>query len=277
MKISDWSEVCGSLVSEVQLANLSDAEISELRSTLANRGVLFFRDQDFSPQDHLTFARRFGDIVLNKFFMSVDGFEEIAEVRKEADQTTNIGGGWHTDHSYDDAPALGSILVARELPQSGGDTLFANLHAAWKALPEDLKRQVASLRAVHSNDHIYGREGFYAGTDLGKSLKGADDVGRATHPVMVRHPVSGAEILYVNPAHVIAIEGLEKGEGDALLQELFDHATRPEFQCRFDWHPGSVAIWDNRLTWHFAENDYDGERRLMHRITLAGEPFPAAA
>lgn len=277
MKISNWSEVCGSLISEVQLAAVSDAEIAELRSVLAKRGVLFFRDQDFPPKEHRTFARRFGEIVLNKFFMPVDEFPEIAEVRKEANQTTNIGGGWHTDHSYDDTPALGSILVARELPQSGGDTRFANLHAAYLALPADLLARIAELRAVHSNDHIYGRDGYYAGTDLGASLKGADDVGQAVHPVVVRHPVTGAKILYVNPAHTVAIEGLERSEGAALLQTLYDHATQDQFQCRFDWQPGSVAIWDNRLTWHFAENDYDGERRLMHRITIAGDRFPEHA
>lgn len=276
MKTIDWSDNCGSLVEGLQLAEVSENEIAELRALLAHRGVLFFRDQQFSPEQHLSFARRFGDIVLNKFFMPVPSFPDIAEVRKEADQTTNIGGGWHTDHSYDEVPALGSILVARELPESGGDTLFANLHSAWLTLPEDLKRQVAGLKAVHSNVHIYGREGYYAGTDLGQSLKGADDVGTAVHPILVRHPATDAEILYVNPAHTIAVEGLNEVEGKALLEELFTHAQQPQFQCRFDWEPGSVAIWDNRLTWHFAENDYDGQRRLMHRITLAGEPFPSA-
>lgn len=274
MKASDWSEHCGSLIEDLQLAHASDAELDQLRLLLAERGVLFFRNQDFPPAVHLRFARRFGDIVLNKFFMPVEGFPEIAEVRKEADQTMNIGGGWHTDHSYDDAPALGSILVARELPESGGDTLFANMHAAWLALSERLKQRVASLKAVHSNVHIYGRDGYYAGTDLGRSLKGHDDVGSAIHPVMVRHPQTGAEILYVNRAHTVALEGLTRDESASLLKELFDHAQQTQFACRFNWKPGSVAIWDNRLTWHFAENDYDGERRLMHRITLAGEPFP---
>ena len=275
MKTREWSEHCGSLVENFQLAQARDDEIDKLRTLLAARGVLFFRDQDLPPAEHLRFARRFGEIVLNKFFMPVPGFPEIAEVRKEADQTTNIGGGWHTDHSYDEAPALGSILVARILPESGGDTLFANMHSASAALPDDLKRRVAKLIAVHSNVHIYGRGGYYQGTDLGNSLKGTDDVGSAKHPVIVRHPATGGEILYVNPAHTTHIEGLDEDESGALLEQLYDHALRPEFQCRFDWQPGSVAFWDNRSTWHFAENDYDGERRLMHRITLGGAPFPS--
>ncbi|WP_299191287.1 TauD/TfdA family dioxygenase [uncultured Erythrobacter sp.] len=274
MKASDWSQSCGSLIEGVQLADASDSEIYQMRQLLARRGVLFFRDQDFAPAAHLAFAKSFGDLVLNKFFMPVEGFHEIAEVRKEANQTTNIGGGWHTDHSYDVAPALGSILVARELPTKGGDTLFANMHAAWSALPDPLKQRAKQLTAVHSNAHIYGRDGYYSRTDLASSLKGSDDVGSATHPVMVRHPQTGAEILYVNPAHTIALEGLAREESEEFLRVLFHHAQQPQFQCRFNWQPGSVAIWDNRLTWHLAENDYDGERRLMHRITLAGEPFP---
>jgi alpha-ketoglutarate-dependent taurine dioxygenase len=274
LKAIDWSQSCGSLIEGAQLANASDSEIDQMQQLLAQRGVLFFRDQDFAPAAHLAFAKSFGDLVLNKFFMPVEGFPEIAEVRKEADQTTNIGGGWHTDHSYDVAPALGSILVARELPTKGGDTLFANMHAAWSALPDPLKQRAKQLTAVHSNAHIYGRDGYYSRTDLASALKGSDDVGSATHPVMVRHPQTGAEILYVNPAHTIALEGLAREESDEFLRVLFDHAQQPQFQCRFNWQPGSVAIWDNRLTWHLAENDYDGERRLMHRITLAGEPFP---
>ena len=142
-------------------------------------------------------------------------------------------------------------------------------------MPDDLKQRVTELRAIHSNVHIYGHGGYYEGTDLAGSLKGADDVGSAEHPVMVRHPETGVEILYVNPAHTVRIRGLKADVSAALLNQLYDHALQAQFQCRFDWQPGSVAIWDNRLTWHFAENDYDGERRLMHRITLAGVPFSA--
>ncbi|WP_445783736.1 TauD/TfdA dioxygenase family protein [Sphingorhabdus sp.] len=277
MKITPWSEECGALVGDAQLANIDESEMEGLRSALATYGVLFFRNQELTPSDHLAFANGFGEIVLNKFFAPVEGYPDIAEVRKEPDQTMNIGGGWHTDHSYDEEPALGSILVARELPQSGGDTLFANLHKAWVALPSSTKRKIKDLKALHSNVHIYGRDGYYAGTDMGKMLKGADDVGQAIHPVVISHPVSGREILYVNPAHTISIDGWSEEDSKALLDELYDHVVQPEFTCTFDWEPSSVAIWDNRLTWHYANNDYDGERRLMHRITLSGAPLAAAA
>ncbi len=277
MKIAPWTQQCGALANDVQLANAGSAEIEAMHDALAEYGVLFFRDQHLVPEDHIAFARRFGDVVLNKFFGVVDDQPEIAEVRKEADQMMNIGGGWHTDHSYDAEPALGSILVARELPDAGGDTQFANLHRAWAALPDKMKAQISGLTALHSNAHIYGKDGLYAKTDLGTFLKGAEDVGQAEQPVVIAHPRSGKPVLYVNPGHTIQIQGMEEKESRSLLMELYQHVMRDEFTCSFDWKPGSVAIWDNRMTWHLANNDYHGQRRLMHRITIAGGPLASFA
>ena len=277
MDVEDCTPACGTVVTDLQLAEASAADIVALRALLAQRGVLFFRDQSLSPEQHLAFARAFGEIVVNKFFSPVSGYPEIAEVRKEPDQTMNIGGGWHTDHSYDDAPALGSILVARELPASGGDTLFIHLAAACAALPAELKARLYGLSAVHSNEHIYGEDGYYAGTDLAPLLQGPEGVGSAIHPVLIQHPDTQVEVLYVNPGHTVGIEGMDHEEAFSLLHELYAHAQQPQFQCRFHWQPGSVAIWDNRLTWHLAENDYHGQRRLMHRITIAGAPLARAA
>ena len=261
----------------VQLADISLPEIGALRRLLFQRGVLFFRDQMLSEEQHLGFARRFGDIVVNKFFGIVPGHPEIAEVRKEPDQTMNIGGGWHTDHSYDADPALGAILVARELPHAGGDTLFINMQAACAALPDELRERLTGATAIHSNEHIYGEGGYYTESDLASLLQGSEGVGRAVHPILIKHPATGAEILYVNPGHTIGIEGWDHDEAFSLLHSLYEHAQQPRFQCRFSWEPGSVAIWDNRLTWHLAENDYHGQRRLMHRITIAGETLTGAA
>ncbi|MGI9645850.1 MAG: TauD/TfdA dioxygenase family protein [Ilumatobacteraceae bacterium] len=270
MELTPYSPGCGVVVGDVQLADLSDADLDQLRAAFGEHGLLFFRDQDLSPGDHLAFARRYGDIVLNKFFTHTDTHPEIAEVRKEPGQEMNIGGDWHTDHSYDEAPALGSILVARELPASGGNTKFANLNHAFEALSPGFQTMLESLRAVHSNRHIYGEGGFYRTTDLSEQLGGVDRVGDATHPVVIRHPDSGRKVLYVNPAHTIGIEGWNAAESRALLRFLYKHVDQSEFTCDFEWEPGSVAFWDNRSTWHNAANDYAGERRLMHRITLAG-------
>jgi len=273
MRILPFSPGCGVEVSGIQLATVDDTQLQGLRRAFIEHGLLFFRDQELAPEDHLTFARRFGEVVVNKFFQPVAGFPEIAEVRKEKTQETNIGGGWHTDHSYDIEPAMGSLLVARTLPVTGGDTWFANLAAAYDALPARLKTSLASLRAVHSNVHIYGKDGYYRGTDIADQLGGVDSVGEAVHPVVIKHPESGRKVLYVNPGHTIGIEGWSKAASDALLEELYALVEQPQFTCKFNWLPGSVAFWDNRSTWHFAQNDYQGAARLMHRITLAGSPL----
>jgi len=275
MKVSPFSPGCGAVVSDVQLADLSEAGIDDLREVFAEHGLLFFRNQDLPPEQHLRFAKRFGEIVLNKFFKPVAEFPDIAEVRKEKTQETNIGGGWHTDHSYDQVPAMGSILVARELPATGGDTRFANLYAAYEALSPGLKKTLEALRGVHSNDHLYGKDGYYRTTDLADQLGGVDQVGTAVHPVVIQHPESGRKALYVNPGHTIGFEGWSSPESFALLNYLYEHVDQPRFTCQFNWEPGSVTLWDNRCTWHYALNDYPGQFRLMHRITLQGSALAA--
>jgi len=276
MKITAFSEGCGAVVTDLQLANLTNDALVELRGVFAEYGLLFFRNQDLTPDQHLEFSERFGRIVINKFFKPTTEFPQIAEVRKEKTQQTNIGGGWHTDHSYDAIPAMGSILVARTLPKTGGDTQFANLAAAYDALPEDLKKRIENLRAVHSNTHLYGENGLYRLTDLSEQLGGMDRVGDATHPVVIIHPESGRKVLYVNPGHTIQFEGWDFTTSRALLDELYKHVVQPQFTCSFNWLPGSVTFWDNRCTWHQANNDYQGQARLMHRITLAGSALTAA-
>ena len=235
MKITAFSEGCGAVVTDLQLANLTNDALVELRAVFAEYGLLFFRNQDLTPDQHLEFAERFGRIVINKFFKPTTEFPQIAEVRKEKTQQTNIGGGWHTDHSYDAIPAMGSILVARTLPKTGGDTQFANLAAAYDALPEDLKNRIENLRAVHSNTHLYGENGLYRLTDLSEQLGGMDRVGDATHPVVIIHPESGRKVLYVNPGHTIQFEGWDFTESRALLDELYGHVVQPQFTCSFNW------------------------------------------
>lgn len=273
MQIRKYAGSCGAEVTGTQLASLDDAALEGLRAAFREHGLLFFRDQALSPDEHLAFARRWGPIVMNQFFPESTAHPEIAEVRKEKDQTMNIGGGWHADHSYDAEPALGSILVARELPASGGDTLFANMYAAYDALSDGLKHTLAGLRARHSNRHIYGERGLYRDTDQAGALKADGRVSDAVHPAVIKHPETGRPALYVNPGHTLGFEGWSGAESRPLLRLLYDHATRPEFTCRFRWRDGDVAFWDNRCTWHYAVNDYPGQRRLMHRITLAGTPL----
>ena len=269
------SEHCGIAAENVDLATIGDDQLGTLKNAVAEHGVLFMKDQDLTPEQHIDLAKRWGGIDVNSYFPANGGYPEIAEVRKSADQTTNIGGGWHTDHSYDAIPALGSILVARETPPTGGDTLFASMGAAYDSLSDGLKATLKGLRAIHSADHIYGPDGVYAKTDLADDLKGQELHATAAHPVVIRHPDTGREILYVNPAFTLRFEGWTRAESLPLLRYLCSVGMREEFRCRLEWAPGSVAVWDNRSTWHCALNDYQGHARLMHRITVSGVPLHA--
>ena len=273
MSVMPVTKGCGVEVHGVDLAHLSNSEMEDIRSLYVDHGVIFFRDQSLTPEQHIAFAKRWGEIDINKFFPANGQYPEIAEVRKEKNQTTNIGGGWHTDHSYDPEPAMGSVLVARELPPEGGDTLFANMYLAYETLSDGLKKTLEGMRAVHSNYHAFGAASIYKQSDQSANFKGEDLVGEATHPVVITHPLSGKKALYVNPGFTTHFEGWTLEESKPLLEYLYRHAARPEHTCRFQWKEGSVAFWDNRATWHFALNDYQGERRLMHRITVAGGPL----
>jgi taurine dioxygenase len=269
------STAVGAEILGLDLADrLPDATIDAIRHALFQHGVVFFRDQKLTPEQHVAFAQRFGAINVNRFFKTVDGYPMIAEVRKEPDQVGNIGGGWHTDHSYDQAPAMGSILYAREVPETGGDTLFASMYAAYDALSDGLKRTLESLQALHSSRHVFGVEAYAGRGDLkGRYLNPEAATQDAVHPVVVRHPGSGRKALYVNSGFTVRFVGWTDEESRPLLQYLYQHAARPEFTYRFQWREGSLAFWDNRCTWHYALNDYHGHRRLMHRITVEGAPL----
>ncbi len=275
MKLTPMSPNCGVEISGVSLAVCSDAEMSDIKQAIYKHGVAIFRAQEFSPEDHIAFAKRWGGIDINNYFPLQDQYPEIAIVRKKPDQVTNIGGAWHTDHSYDQIPAMGSILVARELPPKGGDTLFAHMGAAYDSLPDDLKAEIEGLEAFHTADHVYEEGGLYAQTDMGGELRGQDLKTGAVHPVVIRHPHTGRKLLYVNGAFTINFVGNTREESLPLLQKLLAAALRDDHQCRVEWEPGTVAIWDNRTTWHNALNDYQGYYREMHRITLSGEALAA--
>ena len=266
---------CGVEIKNVQLATAEGEALDSIKRTIYDKGVGLFRDQEFSPEQHIEFAKRWGGIDINNYFPLTDAHPEIAVVRKRADQQTNIGGAWHTDHSYDRVPAMGSVLVARVLPPSGGDTLFAHMGAAYDALDDDLKKQIEDLEAFHTADHVYKADGLYAQTDMGEELRGQGLRTGAIHPVVIRHPQTGRKLLYVNRAFTIHFVGQTREESLPLLNRLFEAATAADNTCRVTWEPGSVAIWDNRTTWHNALNDYQGHAREMHRITLSGDPLAA--
>jgi taurine dioxygenase len=266
----------GAEITGVDVRHLSSGEFDAVRQAYADHGVIFFRDQSLTEQDHIAFARRFGPININRFFQAHERYPEIALVLKEKEQKTNIGGGWHTDHSYDAEPAMGSVLVARQLPDAGGDTWFASMYTAYDTLDDATKAEVAGLRAVHSAKHIFGSGNdnhYKANRDTDGRIgntAAADVLDDVVHPMVITHPLSGKKALYVNPAFTVRVEGYPDDASNALLVRLYAHAMNPDNAHRFKWQPGSVAFWDNRATWHWAMNDYHGERRLMHRITIEG-------
>ena len=275
MKLTPMAPKCGVEVEGIALASCSDAEMDAIKQAIYEHGVAVFRDQEFTPDDHIKFGRRWGGIDVNNYFPLKEDHGEIAIVRKEADQQTNIGGAWHTDHSYDQIPAMGSVLVARELPPKGGDTMWAHMGAAYDALSDELKERIEGLEAFHTADHVYKKDGLYAQTDQGKAMRGQDLKTGAIHPVVIRHPQTGRKMLYVNGGFTIHFVGQTREESLPLLQELLDAALLDDNQCRLQWKPGTIAIWDNRTTWHNAINDYQGHAREMHRITLSGEALAA--
>jgi taurine dioxygenase len=257
-------------VEGIDLRQLDDAGFAKVRGAFQSHGLLFARNQQMSEDDHIAFAQRWGHININRFFAHVDGYPMIAKVAKEPEHRTNIGGGWHTDHSYDVEPALGSILYAREVPAQGGDTLFASMYLAYEALSDGLKDTLEGLSAVHSSRHVFGPQANRGGTGDAR-VGGAENATQdAVHPVVITHPESGRRALYVNPSFTLHFDGWSMEESRPLLNYLYQHAARPEFTLRWKWEPGTIGFWDNRATWHYAVNDYHGSRRLMHRITVEG-------
>ena len=260
----------GAFVEKIDLSkNLRVEVVDRLRYALGEYGVLLFRQQDISPNQHLAFSQKFAPINVNRFFPKVDGHPEVAEVLKEPDHKENVGGGWHTDQSYDTEPAMGSILICRETPQKGGDTLFANTCLAYETLSAELKSTLKDLKGVHSSRHIFGPQGSskYANNEAA--------VQDSIHPLVILHPISKKASIYVNPSFTIGIQGWKASVAKPFLKILYEHISKPEHTYRFKWAPGSMAFWDNRASWHFALNDYHGSRRLMHRVTIQGEPLSA--
>jgi len=264
----------GAEITGIDLRDLAAGEFEQIKQAFSDHGVVFFRDQNLTETDHITLAERFGKINVNRFFKSHADFPQIALVGKELDQLTNIGGGWHTDHTYDFEPALGSILVARQLPATGGGTWFTNMYKAYEGLSDGLKEALSGLNAVHSARHVFGSAGDYKNSaDTNQRIinsTAADELGDPIHPVVITHPLSGRKALYVNAAFTLRFEGWTVEESQPLLDYLYQAAINESYITRFEWRPGSVAFWDNRASWHNAQNDYQGQARMMHRITIEG-------
>jgi taurine dioxygenase len=266
--------VAGALGAEVGGLDLScplaPADLDELRRLWHEHLVLFFRGQDLSPAQFMEFARQLGEPVEYPMVKGLEGFPKIIEVKKLEHERAAFGAVWHSDTLYLERPPKASMLIARELPPFGGDTLFANMYLAFDSLSSGLKKLLEKLRAVNSSakaDVTKTREDRIkdAGTEEARKEFVAE------HPAVRAHPETGRKALYVNPAHTVRFAGWTEEESKPLLDYLYRHQVRPEFTCRFSWQPASIALWDNRCAQHNPVNDYHGYRRVMHRITLAGD------
>ena len=271
MQVQPIAGALGAEISGVDLSkDLDEATVAEIRRAWLQHLVIFFRDQDLPPARFLAFARRFGEPIEYPFVKGLEEFPEIIPVLKLEHEKINFGGIWHSDTTYLEVPPMASMLVAREVPPAGGDTEFASMYLAYETLSSGMRRMLDGLVAVNSSaaaDVSRTRE------DRIKDSARADAKKEytATHPVVRVHPETGRRALYVNVAHTVRFEGMTDEESAPILKFLYAHQTRPDLTCRFRWRAGSLAFWDNRCAQHNAINDYQGHKRLLHRITLAGD------
>ncbi len=268
MKLRRIAGALGAEIEAVDLAaRLSPDAVAEIRRAFLEHQVIFFRDQPLAPAQFMAFARHMGRPIEYPFVKGIEGFAEVIEVKKLEHERQNFGGIWHSDTAYLAEPPMGSMLLAREVPPYGGDTEFASQYAAYEALSEGMRRLLDDLKAVNASskaDATRTRE------DLTRQKEIVAEYV-AEHPVVRTHPETGRKALYVNVGHTVRFSGMTEEESAPLLAFLFRHQVRPEFTCRFQWRAGSLAFWDNRCTQHNPVNDYHGHRRVMHRVTLAGD------
>ncbi|HEX2891392.1 TauD/TfdA dioxygenase family protein [Vineibacter terrae] len=258
--------IIGAEIGGVDLAQpLSNRIQDEIHRALAENLVIFFRDQVLTPDQHLAFGRRFGDLHVHPAAPHEPGRPELMIVAADENSTRANGEGWHSDVSCEAEPPMGSILYIKQCPAEGGDTLFASMYAAYEALSERMKGYLEGLTAIHDGEHVY--RGTYA--NLGVADK--PSYPRAEHPVVRTHPVTGRKCLYVNRGFTVRINGIPRDESDGMLRYLYEHMENPLFQCRFRWQPNSIAFWDNRCAQHRAMWDYWPHRRYGNRVTVAGD------
>jgi taurine dioxygenase len=271
MKIKKIAGALGAEISDLDLsAGISQQLAADIRAAFLTHQVIFLRQQNLTPQQFLAFAQSMGEPIEYPFVKGLEGFPHIIEVKKLEHEKANFGGIWHSDTTYLEAPPMGSMLLSREVPPYGGDTLFANQYLAYEALSDTMKKLLSGLTGISSS----------AKADVSKTREdrirsdgkeAAPQEYRAEHPVVRTHPETGRKALYVNVAHTAGIVGMTDEESAPLLNFLFLHQIKPEFTCRFAWDANAIAFWDNRCAQHNPVNDYHGFRRVMQRITLMGD------
>ena len=276
LNINPLAGAIGAEVRDIDLASsLSPDVIAALRQALLDHGVVFFNDQELDEFEHKRLARWFGEIFIHPFFDTSGQDPEIVMIHRNPGDTHIVGEDWHSDTAMAKEPPMGAILYAIDVPDYGGDTLFANQISAYEALSEGMKRMISNLRVVNSDRRVAGPDTIRNENRTTKSRMDADWIEtKNSHPVVRTHPETGRKSLYCDRSYSIQFEGMSEEESQPLLDFLMDWGTRPEFTCRFRWRTGSVAFWDNRCTKHIAVDDSHRVQRIMRRVQIAGDqPF----
>lgn len=265
----------GAVVEGVDLSKpLAHEEIAEIRAALLAHKVIFFEDQHVTPTEQRDFAARFGALHTHPLYPGVPEAPELFILDNHADNPTD-NDAWHTDVTFIETPPLGAVLYAKLLPPEGGDTIWSNMQAAFEGLSRPFADFLTALDAVHDFARGFPARGVVAkGAGAEKHAKAVEEHPPVVHPVVRTHPETGADGLFVNYGFTSKIVGLRRKESDAILNMLFEHVTKPEYLVRWKWQPNSIAFWDNRVTQHYAVNDYLPARRIMNRATILGDrPF----
>lgn len=264
----------GAEISGIDLRKPVDAATAvELEKAFYEHALLVLRGQSITIDHQKDLSRLFGDLHIHPLFEAMEGHPEVLEFVKDVDDKVNVGGNWHADLTCLTEPPAVGILRITETPAVGGDTLFANMYAAYEALSPPVQQFLVGLEAIHTSMKVYGPMGKYA-QSKGKTNAPAKTDGmvfNAVHPIVRTHPKTGRKSLFVNRGNTIAIKGLGSEESATILEFLYQHAVRGEFTSRLHWEKDTIAIWDNRCTQHYALNDYHGHRRVGLRITVVGD------
>ena len=274
--IIDVKPIAGALgaeVSGISMAEpLGNQAFNEVHDALMAHQVLFFRDQQITAKDHVAFARHFGSLHVHPYAPNLEDQPEVLVLRSSKANRT-AANFWHSDVTFQPEPPLGSILLAREVPEHGGDTMWANMYMAYETLSAPMKRYLEGLTALNTPGRVSFERAYEKLDDTErKDMKQETTTAAGTeHPIVRTHPVTGRKALYVNSIFTQRIVGVSRNESRTILEYLFEHLRKPEFTCRFRWQQGSVAFWDNRCTQHYAIADYGDATREMHRVTINGD------